>query len=442
MAKSKRKPVARKKRVYRAKKKKGGRVLLGTISFIVIVVLSLMALQFINKKIARDADNVRISEEELNEEIEKIDRKLNEIFSEIGLKKREIISKINDRRKKGNIKWEYKEVSIKTDQIGKIEKFNEKFSNLSKLANVGVSVDNTNRNLSSSRLNIYNLDTHKINFRLEIPKPLPTVTPSKITKLDVKDKKVTKPTKTTPKAKPKKADKNKEFAFLEGLKTKPKIVIIVDDIGLSKRYIDDLLKIPVNLNLAVLPNLPHSKYAAERANNKGWEVLLHLPMEPKHTSGYSGIDAGENALLTGLSKSQILNLLEENLSSVPYIKGVNNHMGSKFTESSELMNLVLKRVKKDGLFFIDSKTSPRSQGYIQAKKLGIKTAERDIFLDNGKEGEKQIRSKINQLLKISKKQGFAVGICHPYPQTIRVLSDMLPKLNGYVEFVFASEVVN
>ncbi len=100
MAKSKRKPVARKKRVYRAKKKKGGRVLLGTISFIVIVVLSLMALQFINKKIARDADNVRISEEELNEEIEKIDRKLNEIFSEIGLKKREIISKKNDRRKK------------------------------------------------------------------------------------------------------------------------------------------------------------------------------------------------------------------------------------------------------------------------------------------------------------------------------------------------------
>lgn len=440
MAKSKRKPVARKKRVYRAKKKKGGRVLLGTISFIVIVVLSLMALQFINKTISRDADNVRISEEELNEEIEKIDTKLNEIFSEIGLKKREIISKKNDRRKKGDIKWEYKEVSIKTDQIGKIEKFNEKFSNLSKLDYVGVDVNKNSNNLSSSNLYIHNLYTHKINFKLEIPKPLPSKTPSKTT--TVKDKVLIKPSKTTTKAKTKDAVENKEFAFLKGLKTKPKIVIIVDDIGLNKRYIDDLLKIPVNLNLAVLPNLPHSKYAAERANNKGWDVLLHLPMEPKHTSGYSGIDAGENALLTGLSKSQILNLLEENLSSVPYIKGVNNHMGSKFTESSELMNLVLKRVKKEGLFFIDSKTSPRSQGYIQAKKLGIKTAERDIFLDNGKEGEKQIRSKINELLKISKKQGFAIGICHPYPQTIRVLSDILPKLNGYVDFVSASEVVN
>jgi len=67
---------------------------------------------------------------------------------------------------------------------------------------------------------------------------------------------------------------------------------------------------------------------------------------------------------------------------------------------------------------------------------------RDIFLDNGKEGEKLIRGRINEMLKISKKQGFAVGICHPYPQTIKVLSDMLPRLKDYVQFISASEVVN
>jgi polysaccharide deacetylase 2 family uncharacterized protein YibQ len=443
LAKSKKKPVSRRKRAYRAKRKKGRRVLLGTISFIIIVVLSLMALQFINKKIARDAKNVRISEEELNEDIEKIDGILNKIFSEIGLKKREITGKKNVRRKKGDINWEYKEVFIKTDRTSKIEKFNEKFSNLSKMDYVGIDVDKKNNNLTSSSLYIYDLYTHKINFALEVQKRLPNdIQPKKTT--TVKDENLIKPIKTTPKVKTKKAGENKEFAFLEGLKTKPKIAIIVDDIGLNKRYIDDLLKIPVNLNLAVLPNLPHSRYAAEKANKNGWDVLLHLPMEPKYASGYSGTDAGENALLTGLSKNQILELMDENLSSVPYIKGVNNHMGSKFTESSELMNLVLKRVKKEGLFFIDSKTTSRSQGYIQAKKLGIKTAERDIFLDNdkGKEGEKLIRSRINELLKISEKQGFAVGICHPYPQTIKVLSETLPKLNGYVQFISASQVVN
>ena len=131
-----------------------------------------------------------------------------------------------------------------------------------------------------------------------------------------------------------------------------------------------LLEIPVDISLAVLPDLSYSRYAAEQAYGKGWDVLLHLPMEPKYASGYTGVDAGENALLTGLPKEQIMDRLETNLASVPYIKGVNNHMGSKFTESGELMNLVLKKVKKRGLFFIDSKTSPRSKGYEEAKKLG------------------------------------------------------------------------
>jgi len=439
LAKSKKKPIPRRKRVYRAKKKKGGRVLLGTVSFIIIFALSLMALQFINKKITRDSKKVRISEEELNEEIEKIDGKLNEIFSEIGLKKSEIVSKGTDRRKEGGISWKYKKVSIKTDQISKIEKFNDKFSNLSKLDLVGVEV-NKKDNITSSSLYIYNLYTHKIDFSLEIQKEIANDIQSG--NISIKDKALKIPAKTIPKINTKKTNANKEFAFLEGLKTKPKIAIIVDDLGINKESIDDLLKIPVNLNFAVLPNLPHSVYAAEKANNKGWDVLLHLPMEPKYTSGYSGIDAGENTLLTGLPKTQILGLLEQNLSSLPYIKGVNNHMGSKFTESSELMSLVLKRMKEKGLFFIDSKTSSQSKGYIQAKRLGIKTAQRDIFLDNGKAGEKFVRARINELLKVSKKQGFAVGICHPYPETIKVLSEMLPKLNGYVEFISASEVVN
>ena len=76
------------------------------------------------------------------------------------------------------------------------------------------------------------------------------------------------------------------------------------------------------------------------------------------------------------------------------------------------------------------------------KNWGLKTAERDVFLDQGKEGEKFIRARFNELLRISKEQGYAVGICHPYPQTISVLSDMLPRAKEYVEFIPASKIVN
>ncbi len=131
MAKSIRKPAARRKRPYRARRKKGRRVLLGTIGFVVIVALSLSVLQYINKKIVRDEKKVRITEEELNQKIEGIDERLNKIFSEIGLKKSEIVAKKSNWKKEGDIRWQYKEVSIKTDQTRKVEEFNDKFFKLS-----------------------------------------------------------------------------------------------------------------------------------------------------------------------------------------------------------------------------------------------------------------------------------------------------------------------
>jgi hypothetical protein len=132
----------------------------------------------------------------------------------------------------------------------------------------------------------------------------------------------------------------------------PKVAIIVDDIGMSKGPIDKLIELPAPVTLAVLPNLPYSRYAAEAARNKGLDVMLHLPMEPMESSGYTGSDAGEDALLVGLPKEAVLAKLGKNLSSVPYIKGVNNHMGSKFMANQELMDMVLEEIGGRGLLTV------------------------------------------------------------------------------------------
>ena len=87
---------------------------------------------------------------------------------------------------------------------------------------------------------------------------------------------------------------------------RPRIAIIVDDIGMSKGPIDKLVELPAPVTFSVLPDLPYSKYAAEAARKKGWDVMLHLPMEPMESSGYTGSDAGEDALLVGLSKEAVL----------------------------------------------------------------------------------------------------------------------------------------
>ncbi|MGH7799068.1 MAG: divergent polysaccharide deacetylase family protein [Thermodesulfobacteriota bacterium] len=224
-------------------------------------------------------------------------------------------------------------------------------------------------------------------------------------------------------------------------KERPKVVIIVDDLGFKKEPIDKLLEIPAQLSFAVLPNLPYSQYAAEMANKNGRDVILHLPMEPTDSSGHAAVDAGEDVLLMGLPKDKILEKLEKNLASIPYIKGVSNHMGSKFTENTELMELILQEIKNKGLFFVDSKTSLRTTGLQVAKKLGMKAAERDIFLDEGSQRSDYIRSHVEKLINVSKEKGYAIGICHPYPDTVKVLSEVIPDIQKEVEIIPVSGVV-
>ncbi len=221
----------------------------------------------------------------------------------------------------------------------------------------------------------------------------------------------------------------------------PRVAIIVDDIGMNKEPIDKLVGLPAPVTLAVLPNLPYSAYAAESARNKGLDVMLHLPMEPMESSGYTGADAGEDALLVGQPKEAVLAALDKNLASVPHIKGVNNHMGSKFMENQELMDMVLEEIDGKGLFFIDSMTSSGSVGYKTALAMGMKTGKRDVFLDDSSKDAAYVKSQIEKLVGIAEKNGYAVGICHPYPATVQALAEMMPQLEDRVDIVPVSDIL-
>jgi len=249
-----------------------------------------------------------------------------------------------------------------------------------------------------------------------------------------------KPAQKAESPKPTESPTDKKAAAPDG--QRPRVAIIVDDIGQHKEPIDRLLELKGPITFAILPNLPYSKYAAEKAHARGWDVILHLPMEPMESSGYTGQDAGEDALLVGQSKEAILARLDTNLSSFPYIEGVNNHMGSKFMENDELMELVLERINSKGLYFVDSMTTAKSVGYEKAAGLGMKTVKRDVFLDLSSKGPDYVKSQLKKLVEISGKKGAAVGICHPYDATIEALTEYMPVLEGEIELSNASDVVS
>jgi len=114
----------------------------------------------------------------------------------------------------------------------------------------------------------------------------------------------------------------------------PKVAIIIDDIGYDRRIAEKFLNLDAVLTFSLLPHSLFQDKIARKAHEKGFETMLHLPLEPLE---YPSVDPGPGALLTSMSPDELIIQLNKNLDAIPFIKGVNNHMGSKMTTSSTQM---------------------------------------------------------------------------------------------------------
>jgi len=211
----------------------------------------------------------------------------------------------------------------------------------------------------------------------------------------------------------------------DGRPSLAKVAIIIDDIGQSMEAVEKLLAIGPPIALAILPHQPHSRQAAVMAREKGQVVMLHLPMEPKSR----GNNPGPGALRSAHDAAQLQELFTDDLSWIPGAMGVNNHMGSLLTERAESMATVMEELRSRGLFFVDSRTSPGSVAYQTARRMGVQAAKRDVFLDN----ERDVRKIINALEDLAaqaRRNGSAVGIGHPYPETIQALELFVPRMGS------------
>ncbi|HTP66464.1 MAG TPA: divergent polysaccharide deacetylase family protein [Geobacteraceae bacterium] len=216
------------------------------------------------------------------------------------------------------------------------------------------------------------------------------------------------------------------------------VAIIVDDMGSSVQEVNELMAIKLPLTFSVIPGLAKGREVAQTAHAGGYQVMIHMPMEPQ---GYPKQRMEQNGLLLSQDDGEIRKRLSGFMQAVPYALGANNHMGSRFTEDREKMGTVLGFLKGKGFFFIDSKTSPRSVGYSLAREMGLATAGRNVFLDN-EQRDDYIRGQLDQLVDIARRKGMAIGICHPHKATIAVLTAALPELRkSGISFVFVKDLV-
>jgi polysaccharide deacetylase 2 family uncharacterized protein YibQ len=216
------------------------------------------------------------------------------------------------------------------------------------------------------------------------------------------------------------------------------LVFVIDDAGNNLRELDPFLRIPGPLTIAVLPGLPHSAEAARRIRAAGKDVFLHQPME-----AIGGQNPGPSAIYSGMSAGEVRAILKRNVDEIGPIVGMNNHQGSKITMDKEIMQTVLSFCIENNIHFLDSRTTSDTVVPDVAQYLGLKIAERNVFLDNDQDAE-SIKRSLTGALDRARRQGSAVMIGHTWsPQLAPILIEQFPELikQGYT-IKKVSDIIN
>ncbi len=224
------------------------------------------------------------------------------------------------------------------------------------------------------------------------------------------------------------------------VRRRARVAIIIDDVGFVRAPADAMLQVPARLTWSVLPFTPYALEYIGKAKERGFEIMLHLPLEPLNKAA----NPGPGLIRREWPEEQILTQLDADIKQVPGLAGINNHMGSAGTYDDRLMDILLKAIKERQLFFIDSNTGDPAHPSVAAKyarKYNVPFAKRRVFIDDSSDYQAKLAA-LRQLLKLALKEGEAIGIGHVRSGTPEAIIEVLPEfIKAGVAIVPASELV-
>lgn len=195
---------------------------------------------------------------------------------------------------------------------------------------------------------------------------------------------------------------------MEGDGQEPRIAIIIDDFGNDMGGTAEMLQLGIPMTAAVMPFLPTTAQDAEAAYQQGYDVLIHLPLEPKHGKPEW---LGPGAIMASMSDEEVRSKVEAAVADVPHAVGINNHMGSKITGDKRVMGIILDVCREKGLFFVDSKTNYRSVVNELCREKGLPVLENSIFLDDV-HSSRHITAQLRKAEQLAREQQSCITIGH------------------------------
>lgn len=218
---------------------------------------------------------------------------------------------------------------------------------------------------------------------------------------------------------------------------RPAVAIIIDDLGNSLHETQAAIGLPGVVACAFLPELPYVDHYAREAHRRGKEVILHLPLESTDNRRL-----GPGGITLDMTRDEIATQVRADLASVPYVVGVNNHMGSLLTQHPGDMAWLMEIIRSiGGLYFVDSRTTTRTVAFDEAHDVGLRATWRDVFLDDI-QTRAAVSAEFARLIAVARDKGTALAIGHPYPVTLSVLREKIPELAAKgISLVSVSELI-
>ncbi|GFZ86406.1 hypothetical protein GCM10008018_35650 [Paenibacillus marchantiophytorum] len=219
-----------------------------------------------------------------------------------------------------------------------------------------------------------------------------------------------------------------------------RVAIVIDDFGNNMDGTKEMMNLPIPLTVAVMPFLPSSKQDAQLAHEKGHEVILHLPMEP--VRGKKSW-LGPGAITTDLSNDEIHKRIVAAIDDIPYVIGINNHMGSKATADERVMKILVDICKERNLMLLDSRTTPKSVIGKLAGPQGVPFSENQLFFDD-LYTYSHISKQMTRFKKLIHERETVIAIGHvgpPGKKTAQVIKEAIPAIQKEATFVTISQTI-
>ncbi len=198
---------------------------------------------------------------------------------------------------------------------------------------------------------------------------------------------------------------------------KPRIALVIDDLGLDSARTGRALKLKGPLTLVFLAYAGNLPLQAEAARKAGDELLLHVA-----TGGMTlAIALGPDQAPGAPPPEETLRRLRWDLNRLPAYVGID--LPAQVSADPQYLPVIMGELKARGLLFLDSRADAVASA--TAQNWGVPYVARDATLD-GRAAD--VDGQLAQIEDLARKNGAAVAFAHADDQTLDALRRWLPTL--------------